>query len=76
MALETVVEALTRLRSAEQFRPFELVFRNGLRAGIIWPEAVGWHAKHDQLSYAAPDDSFVHVPLSTVIEVRPLDGHG
>jgi hypothetical protein len=73
MVSETVVDTLRRFRSAEPFQPFELVFRDGGRAQIIWPDAVGWHAQDDQLSYAAPDDSFVHVPLSTLTEVRSLD---
>jgi hypothetical protein len=73
MVSQAVVDALRRFRSAEPFRPFELIFRDGQRAQIIWPDAVGWHALDDELSYAAPDDSFIHMPLSNVTEVRLLD---
>ncbi len=73
MVSESVVDALRRFRSAQPFRPFELIFQDGGRAQIIWPDAVGWHAPDDQLSYAAPDDSFIHMPLSNVAEVRLLD---
>jgi len=73
MVSQAVVDALRSFRSAQPFQPYELVFRDGGRAKIIWPDAVGWHAMDDQLSYAAPDDSFIHMPLSNVIEVRRLD---
>jgi len=73
MVSDAVVDALRRYRSAQPFQPFELVFRDGARAQILWPDAVGWHAVDDQLSYAAPDDSFIHMPLSNVAEVRLLD---
>jgi len=73
MVSQAVVDALRRFRSAQPFQPFELVLRDGGRAQIIWPEAVGWHAAHDQLSYAAPDDSFIHMTLSNVTEVLLLD---
>lgn len=70
---ESIVNALARHRSAEPFGPFELVFQDGRRARVVWPDAVGWHAKDDQLSYAAEDDSFIHRKLSDLVDVQLVD---
>jgi hypothetical protein len=74
VVVQPVLDALSRYRSAEPFRPFELVFRDGRRAQITWPDAVGWDAQDDQLSYAAEDDSFIHVPLSDLADVHLMEG--
>ena len=65
-------DSLRRFRFAEPFQPFELVLKDGRHLKVEAPEGVAWHAEDNVLSYAAPDDSFEHLALSDVQEVRSL----
>lgn len=69
----TISDTLRRFRFAEPFRPFELVLKDGRQLKVEAPEGVAWHAEDNVLSYAAPDDTFEHLALSDVQEVRSLN---
>ncbi len=70
--MSAIEQKLRQFRFAEPFSPFELLLLDGRRYAVETAEGVGWHAKADALSVALADDSFEHLRLSELQDVRPL----